>query len=111
MTGLVCASAACPDDIDPANAWNPTDIHVRVYAAERSFSMAIAHRVTPDSEPKLTRESSFQPRRSQLTRQTTEYRGYWLPTSVDAPGATEAYWACRGAAGGRDLWPPPKFGA
>jgi aminomethyltransferase len=23
MTGLVCASSACPDDIDPANAWNP----------------------------------------------------------------------------------------
>ena len=61
MTDVVCASSACPDDIDPANAWNPTDIHVRVYPAERSFSMAIAHRVTPDSEPKLTRETSFQP--------------------------------------------------
>ncbi|HEX3310504.1 MAG TPA: DUF1989 domain-containing protein, partial [Streptosporangiaceae bacterium] len=44
MTDLVCASSACPDDIDPANAWNPTDIHVRVYPAERRFSMAIAHR-------------------------------------------------------------------
>ena len=51
MTDLVCASSACPDDIDPANAWNPTDIHVRVYPAERRFSMAIAHRVTPDGEP------------------------------------------------------------
>ena len=49
MSDLVCASSACPDDIDPANAWNPTDIHVRVYPAERRFSMAIAHRVTPDS--------------------------------------------------------------
>ncbi|HEX9552212.1 MAG TPA: DUF1989 domain-containing protein, partial [Streptosporangiaceae bacterium] len=109
MTDLVCASSACPDDIDPANAWNPTDIHVRVYPAERSFSMAIAHRVTPDSEPKLTRETSFQPRWSQLTRQTTEYRGYWLPTSFDGHGAIEEYWACREAAAVMDLSPLRKF--
>ncbi|WP_308204364.1 DUF1989 domain-containing protein [Mycolicibacterium pyrenivorans] len=30
-TDLVCASSACPDDIDAANGWMPTDIHVRVY--------------------------------------------------------------------------------
>ncbi|HEY1331624.1 MAG TPA: DUF1989 domain-containing protein, partial [Actinomycetota bacterium] len=30
MTDLVCLSSACPDDIDPANAWNPTEVHVRV---------------------------------------------------------------------------------
>ena len=47
MTDLVCASSACPDDIDPANAWNPTDVHVRVYSPEHRFSAAIAHRVTP----------------------------------------------------------------
>ena len=109
MTDLVCASSACPDDIDPANAWNPTDVHVRVYPAERSFSMAIAHRVTPDSEPKLTRETSFQPRWSQLTRQQTEYRGYWLPTSFDGHGAIEEYWACREAAAVMDLSPLRKF--
>jgi aminomethyltransferase len=109
MTDLVCASSACPDDIDPANAWTPTDIHVRVYPAERSFSMAIAHRVTPDSEAKLTRETSFQPRWSQLTRQQTEYRGYWLPTSFDGHGAVEEYWACREAAAVMDLSPLRKF--
>jgi glycine cleavage system T protein (aminomethyltransferase) len=109
MTDLLCASSACPDDIDPANAWNPTDVHVRVYPAERSFSMAIAHRVTPDSEPKLTRETSFQPRWSQLTRQQTEYRGYWLPTSFDGHGAIEEYWACREAAAVMDLSPLRKF--
>ncbi len=109
MTDLVCASSACPDDIDPANAWNPTDIHIRVYPAERSFSMAIAHRVTPDGEPKLTRETSFQPRWSQLTRQTTEYRGYWLPTSFDGHGAIGEYWACREAAAVMDLSPLRKF--
>ena len=30
---LVCSSSACPDDIDPANAWECTDVHVRVYPA------------------------------------------------------------------------------
>ena len=31
-----------PDDIDPANAWNPTEVHVRVYPAKERFSAAIA---------------------------------------------------------------------
>jgi aminomethyltransferase len=109
MTDLVCASSACPDDIDPANAWNPTDIHVRVYPAERRFSMAIAHRVTADAEPKLTAETAFQPRWSALTRRTTEYRGYWLPTSFDNLGAIDEYWACREAAVVMDLSPLRKF--
>jgi len=109
MTGLLCASSACPDDIDPANAWNPTDIHVRVYPAERRFSMAIAHRVTPDAEPKLTRETAFHPRWSALTRRTTEYRGYWLPTSFDNHGAIDEYWACRERAVVMDLSPLRKF--
>ena len=59
MTDLVCLSSACPDDIDPANAWNPTEVHVRVYPAKERFSAAIAHRVTPDAEPKLTQETGF----------------------------------------------------
>jgi aminomethyltransferase len=109
MTDLVCASSACPDDIDPANAWTPTDVHVRVYPAERRFSMAIAHRVTPDAEPKLTRETAFGPRWSALTRRTTEYRGYWLPTSFDNHGAVDEYWACREGAVVMDLSPLRKF--
>ena len=109
MSDLVCASSACPDDVDPANAWNPTDIHVRVYPAERRFSMAIAHRVTPDAEPKLTRETGFQPRWSEQTRRTIEYRGYWLPTSFDNHGAIDEYWACREGAVVMDLSPLRKF--
>jgi aminomethyltransferase len=109
MTDLVCASSACPDDIDPANAWNPTDIHIRVYPAERRFSMAIAHRVTPDAEPKLTSQTAFQPRWSALTKRVTEYRGYWLPTSFDNHGAIDEYWACREGAVVVDLSPLRKF--
>ena len=31
MDRLVCVSTACPDDLDPINGWNPTDVHVRIY--------------------------------------------------------------------------------
>lgn len=34
-TDLIMASSACPDDISPANAYNPTDILVRVFPAPR----------------------------------------------------------------------------
>jgi aminomethyltransferase len=109
MTDLVCASSACPDDIDPANAWLPTDVHIRVYDAKRKFSMAIAHRVTPESEAKLTKETGFHPRTSELTRQFTEYRGYWLPSTFDNHGAVDEYWACRERAVLIDLSPLRKF--
>ncbi|MQA61384.1 MAG: DUF1989 domain-containing protein [Actinophytocola sp.] len=109
MTDLVCASSACPDDIDPSNAWVPTDIHVRVYDAKRKFSMAISRRVTPESEAKLTKETAFHDRTSKLTRQFTEYRGYWLPTSYDGHGPQEEYWACRERAAVMDLSPLRKF--
>jgi aminomethyltransferase len=108
-TDLVCASSACPDDIDPSNAWVPTDVHVRVYDARRKFSMAIAHRVTPESEATLTKETAFHQRTSALTRQFVEYRGYWLPESFDGHGAQEEYWACRERAAVMDLSPLRKF--
>ena len=59
LNDLVCASSACPDDIDPANGWECTDVHVRVYSPENRFQMAIAHRVTPDAEPVMTKETAF----------------------------------------------------
>src|SRR5690349_20119405 len=106
---LVCLSSACPDDIDPANAWNPTEVHVRVYPAKERFSAAIAHRVTPDALPQLTRETGFHTRTSELTSRFTEYNGYWLPTSYDNLGAVNEYWACREKAAVMDLSPLRKF--
>ncbi|NIR29075.1 MAG: DUF1989 domain-containing protein [Gammaproteobacteria bacterium] len=108
-TDLVCASSACPDDVDAANAWNPTDIHVRVYPAKNRFSKAIAYRMTTDADPQLTRETAFHPRTSRLTRDYTEYRGYWLPTSYTNHGAIDEYWACREGAAVMDLSPLRKF--
>jgi glycine cleavage system T protein (aminomethyltransferase) len=109
MTDLVCASSACPDDIDPANGWDITDIHVRVYSPENRFSTAIAHRVTPEAEPVLTKETAFHPRTSKLTESFVEYRGYWLPQCYNTEGAINQYWACREKAVVMDLSPLRKW--
>ena len=106
---LVCASSACPDDIDPANAWECTDVHVRVYPAQNRFSMAVAHRVTADAEPELSKETAFHPRTSQLTRTFVEYRGYWLAHCYDNEGAVSEYYACRERAAVIDLSPLRKW--
>jgi aminomethyltransferase len=108
-TDLVCASSACPDDISPANGWQPSDIHLRIYPARNSFSKAIAFRMAPDSEPKLTKETAFHPRTAALTRNFAEYRGYWLPTKFNNHGAVEEYHACRERAVVMDLSPLRKF--
>ncbi len=109
MTDLVCASSACPDDIDPANGWDITDIHVRVYSPENRFSTAIAHRVTPEAEPVLTKETAFHPRTSKLTESFVDYRGYWLPQCYNTEGAINQYWACREKAVIMDLSPLRKW--
>ena len=108
-TDLVCASSACPDDIDPANGWLPTDIHLRVYDSTRRFSVAVGHRLTPDSEPVLTKTSAFDTRTRALTSSFTEYQGYWLPTGFDRHGPHQEYWACRERAAVMDLSALRKF--
>ena len=95
LDDLVCANTSCPDDIDPANGWMPTDIHVRIYAAQERFSMSIAHRPTPDAEAVMTRESGFHSATSALTRQFSDYRGWWTPMRYDGFGAVAEYHACR----------------
>jgi aminomethyltransferase len=109
LTDLVCASSACPDDIDPANAWECTDIHVRVYSPENRFQAAIAHRVTPEAQPVMTKETAFHPRTSELTESFVEYRGYWLPHCFNNEDAIGEYWACREKAVVMDLSPLRKW--
>ncbi|MBW9065921.1 aminomethyltransferase family protein [Rhizobium herbae] len=109
MTDLVCVSSSCPDDIDAANGWDPTDIHVRTYSGREKFSRAVAIRMTPDAEPEMTQETAFHPRFSALTRNLTEYRGYWLANRFNNDGPIEEYWACREKAIVTDLSPLRKF--
>jgi aminomethyltransferase len=109
LTDLVCVSSSCPDDIDAANAWQPTDIHLRTYSSQEKFSRAVAYRMTPDSDAVLTRETAFHPRFSALTRNYAEYRGYWLPTRFNNANAIDEYWACRERVAVMDLSPLRKF--
>jgi aminomethyltransferase len=109
LTDLVCVSSSCPDDVDPGNGWNPTDIHVRTYGADNTFSRAVAYRMTPDADPQMTKETGFHPRLSAMTRNFVEYRGYWLPSRFTNGGAIDEYWACRQKCVVLDLSPLRKF--
>ena len=109
LTDLVCASSACPCDIDPANGWVLTDVHVRVYPARNLFKRAVGYRPSPEAPLQLTQETGFHARTSALTRDLVEYRGYWLPNSFARGGPVEEYWACRERCVAIDLSPLRKF--
>jgi aminomethyltransferase len=109
LTDLICASSSCADDIDPANAWEPTDVQVRVYDASAAFSKGNANRMTADAAPELTRESGFHARTSALTRSFVDYKGFWTPTGYAANGPIDEYWACRERAAVIDLSALRKF--
>jgi len=109
LTDIVCVNSACPDDTSPANGWYLSDIHVRTYSGAEKFTRSIAYRPTPDSEPKMTKETAFHDRISAKTRHHVEYKGFWLPEVYSSNGALEEYWACRQAAVVLDLSPLRKF--
>lgn len=109
MTDLVCVSTACPDDVDPINGWNPTDIHVRIYEEDTKISRSVSWRAHPGDAERLTRNSAFHPRTSRLTSSYHVARDLWMPTHFDATGAIEEYWACRKAATLQDMSGLRKF--
>lgn len=95
MRNLICANSSCADDVFTTNGFVPTDILVRIYDQSEEFSKGIAHRMTPDAEPRLTRESGFHPATSALTRNYIESNGFWLPDCFTASGPVNEYLACR----------------
>lgn len=109
LTDLVCGTSSCPDDIDPANGWQLSEILVRVYPKTANFKRAIGVRMTPTSPLQLTRETGFHARTSALTRSFGEYRGYWVPHSFAKGGPIDEYWACRERAVIMDLSPLRKL--
>ncbi|WP_373636795.1 DUF1989 domain-containing protein [Yoonia sp. BS5-3] len=109
LTDIVCVSSACPDDTTAANGWNPTDIHVRTYSGKETFQRAIATRTTPNSEPKMTKQTGFHTRFAQHTRNFVEYNGYWLANCFADAGPIAEYHACRNDAAIMDLSPLRKF--
>ncbi|ANF83398.1 aminomethyltransferase (plasmid) [Acinetobacter sp. NCu2D-2] len=92
---LVCASSACPDDIDPSNGWIPTDIHIRIYAETETFKRSQHYRLLPEEQPRMTQSSGFFNRIKSLTSRISEYKGFWIANEYDGFGATAEYFACR----------------
>jgi len=109
MTDLVAVSTACPDDIDPINGWNPTDIHVRIYKKHTPVRYAVAYRSEPDAEAILTEHSAFHERTSALTRQFVVARDVWLPQSYESTRSQQEYEACRNAVTIQDMSSIRKF--
>lgn len=103
MDDLVCVSTACPDDVDPINGWNPTDIHIRIYEPETPIRRAIAHRQKEDARMTLGQNSAFHACTSKLTEQYAPARDLWLPTAFPAVGTLGEYWACRERATLQDM--------
>ena len=106
---LLCASSACPDDIDPANGWYPTPIHVRIYDATETFAKAIGRRSTAEASVRLTQESAFTGRIRSLTDELAEYNGFWVPNRFAHLGVQAEYWALRERAALMDLSALRKF--
>jgi aminomethyltransferase len=106
---LLCASSACPDDIDPANGWTPSAIHVRIYDTNQSFPKAIGKRAFIGAPLRLTIPSSFTASILKLTDNLIEYNGFWVPNNFAHRGVHEEYWALRERAVILDLSALRKF--
>jgi aminomethyltransferase len=106
---LLCASSACPDDIDPANGWQPTPIQVRIYSDTANFPLAIGRRSAVDAPLRMTQPSAFTPQIQGLTNHITEYKGFWVPNSFANHGVHDEYWALRERAALMDLSALRKF--
>ena len=109
LTDLVAVSTACPDDVDPINGWNPTDIHVRIYEENSAITHSVAWRANPEDAASMTQHSAFHPRTSKLTTTFSVARDLWMPAQFDATGAVEEYWACKNSATLQDMSGLRKF--
>ncbi len=103
MDDLVCVTTACPDDVDPINGWNPTDVHVRIYKEQAPIRRAVAYREKEDAPMTLSQNSAFHPATSKLTTQYAPARDLWLPSQFPGAGTLGEYWACRNAVTIQDL--------
>ncbi|MEM7731728.1 MAG: DUF1989 domain-containing protein [Pseudomonadota bacterium] len=95
VDAMVCVSTACPDDIDPINGWNPTDVHVRIYRPDAPIRRAVAYREKEDAPMAISQDSAFAPETSKLTKHFAPARDLWAPVSFPSTGTIGEYWACR----------------
>lgn len=106
---LICVSTACPDDIDPINGWNPTDVHVRIYRPETPIRRAVAYREKEDAVMSISQESAFHDCLTPLTQHFAPARDLWTPVSYPSHGTLGEYWACREAVTLQDMSGLRKF--
>ena len=109
LDDMVCASTACPDDIDPINGWNPTDIHIRIYHPHSKIRSAVAYRRKENAPMQVSQPSPFQERLAPLTNHFAPARDMWAAVSFPATGTIGEYWACRDAATLQDMSGLRKF--
>lgn len=109
MDRLVCVTTACPDDLDPINGWNPTDVHVRIYRPDAPIRRAVAYRVKEDAPMSISQESAFHACTAPLTQHFAPARDLWVPVSYPAHGTLGEYWACREAVTLQDMSGLRKF--
>lgn len=94
-TDLVCVNSGCPDEIDPANGWNPSEIHVRVYDRAERFPRSTGYRMTPASDAQPTRKSAFHDRFAALGAEFGPVNGVFLPTAFRTSTLIDEWRACR----------------
>ncbi|MGE4611129.1 MAG: DUF1989 domain-containing protein [Paracoccaceae bacterium] len=109
LTDIVAVSTACPCDIDPTNAWNPTDIQVRVYKDTEDFKPSSGFRKSPEADLEQTKKTGFHKCFARHSREFVEYNGYWLANQMSNHGAIAEYWAAREKAVVMDLSPLRKY--
>ncbi|PDS28366.1 aminomethyltransferase [Rhizobium phaseoli] len=95
LTDLVCVNSGCPSDIDPANGWNPSEIHVRLYDETESFKRSVGYRMSPSAVAQDTKETPFHQKFADLGAEFVPYSGYFLPAHFRNTTVVDEYWAIR----------------
>ena len=102
------AVSSCADDIDPANAWQPTDIQRASSIPPITFpEPGTSHDVRRPRPPDPP--GAFAPVTETPTRDFIDYKGFWLPRSFVGHGTLAEYWACREKVAVMDLSALRKF--
>ncbi|MDR0808054.1 MAG: DUF1989 domain-containing protein, partial [Gemmobacter sp.] len=94
-TDLVCVNSGCPDEIDAANGWNPSEIHLRVYDKAERFTRSRGYRMTPSSAASDTQKTPFHDRMVALGAEFTTVNGYFLPSTFRTSTLVDEWRACR----------------
>lgn len=94
-TDLVCVNSCCPDEIDPANGWNPSEIHVRVYDRIEKLQYFKGHRMTPGAEMTPSKKTPFHEKFAALGADFIDVAGYLLPGHFRTSTIVDEWRTCR----------------